>query len=144
MTTAVTPMERGMVIRTPDGQIQVSVGMKDEQTVVDGHGHRWPVHSCSPVTNADDIPAQASCGEADKIGHVGMVPGFTVSCLCVKMWGRKALIWTPCCGKVKKKLDHMSATRCPECGWWWRLFLGAEHKIVWLGAKRPYDVPPNQ
>jgi len=134
-----TTMGRGMVFKAPTGEVLVSAGMKDEHTVVDVHGHRWSVDGCTQVTNADDIPAQARCSESDKIGFPGMIPGFTVSCLCVRMWGRKALIWTPCCGEVKRKLDHMSPTRCSKCGWWWRLFLGGTHKLVWLGSKPPYD-----
>lgn len=143
MTTAMQ-MGRGLVFRTPAGSVAVALGMKDEDTVTAASGQEYPVADCAPVKDAEDIPAHVSCGEEDKIGHVGMIPGFTVSCLCVKMWGRKAQIWTPCCGQVKRGLEHTDAVKCSKCGWWWRLFLGATHKIVWLGSKRPYDVPANK
>lgn len=138
-TTEPQQFGRGAVFRTPAGNVEMSVGVLDEKTVTDAHGHQWPLASCETKLTGDDIPASVRCDESDRIGFPSMTPGFAVLCRCAKLWGSKAQVHSPCCGSVRRPIPQGGAFRCAECGWWWRLFLGGDTKLVWLGSRTPYD-----
>jgi len=129
----------GAVFKTPEGAVAVSRGTTDGH-VEDAHGKRWPVGACTAVEHADEIPACARCSDEEKVHNPENRPGFAVSCLCVRSWGGKGQLWTPCCGSVKRGLLHGDAAKCNSCGNWWRVFFGAESKIVWLGRRKPCHV----
>lgn len=47
-------------------------------------------------------------------------------------------VWSPCCGRPRKQIEHGYAFSCPACGWWWRYHcLGWTNRFVSLGKEKP-------